>query len=159
MSEGVVGRILPSNNGGKPFFEIIRRDEDKWKAPPESVRACNHGPFVLDMKWSTVTCKKCEEKLDAFAVVAAFAEWEGEWRRIEGNAERARCQLWVDELRRLRKLRGATDEEVAEIERTLNQSHAMKSSELVEIGDRVRNAISDRKHAQRQARRRPRAMP
>src|SRR5690606_10949010 len=91
----IVGAIEPNPEGGEPLFTIVRRGD----TPPPNVRACPHPRYLLDEEWSTVTCGRCGERLDPFAVLLNYAVW---WQRFDNHravVEQAERRLHIAELR------------------------------------------------------------
>jgi hypothetical protein len=150
MAEGdmaVIGEIVPPDDENEPpSFRIIKHDFDVQRAGP-GVRPCSHGPFVLDEKWSTVTCGKCGQHVPPFNVLLRWAEWDEMAKRRRMGFEDAEKRLHREELRRLSKLRVATDEHRAEIAKALGWSSKLTGQELGQLAKRIRdeqNAIKYR---------------
>ena len=159
MSEGSAGGFVvgvihrAKDDTEKPEFEIIRRDTSGWASPPpESVRACQHGKFILDEQWATVTCGRCGEKVDPFSALMHYAQ---NYQAIERRHEQmvaAETGMHKEELKRLARLRDATDEDRREVERLTGWSFKGGVNELREAARRIRREISDRKHAKKSER-------
>jgi len=145
----VAGMIFPTPAGSKPLFKIIRDHE----RPPEKIRPCDHPNFVLDQKWATITCGECGQKLDPFSVMMCYAEWWNEMQRHSSHMKEAEKQLHIAELRRLRKLRDTTPDEVAEIEKAMADRWSLTLEEAKEIRDRLEKTSNQRRYARRAARR------
>lgn len=146
----VIGTIEPAAEPGEPpLFRIIREYERQPSEPSE----CDHPAFTLDEKWATVTCSKCNERLDPFAVLRNYANW---WERIENRRQmyvETHKKLIVDELRRLRRSVSATDEHVARVDELISVRWRLKLDELhagyVEVAAEIKRARSRRKKGQR----------
>jgi hypothetical protein len=139
----------------KPEFTIVRRD----LYPGQNERKCEHGKFILDEQWATVECGLCGERVEPFAALMSLAT---HWQRIEQaryraiEAEKATHRA---ELKRLSRLRDATDEEKAEIQRLAGWGFGGTVKDLREATSRIGRAISTRKMAKRKQRRLPHPHP
>lgn len=120
---------VPGNAGGRPHPAL--RD-----APPDT-RPCDHGRFVLDDEWLTVTCGECGERLDPYAVLRRHAVWWEEFAHREARAEEAEKRFHVEELRRLRRLRGTSPEDVAAIDAALGQAWRHSAHDLAALSRRI----------------------
>src|SRR5690606_11972783 len=98
----IVGEIQPGREGEAPTFKIIRHEWEPLATDP-NVRPCEHGQFVLDPKWATVTCGKCQGRVDPFAALLLFAEWYDTLKRRWERAEEAERRLHREHLRDLRR--------------------------------------------------------
>ena len=153
MSEGfVIGKILPAKSDtDKPEFEIIRRAG--FKEPDADVRPCAHGKFILDEQWSTVTCGKCREKVDPFSALMYYAlNYEATRREHQRLIEQEKSTR-TEELRRLGRLRDASDDNRAEIARLTGWGFNGTVTELREAERRITREINDRRYARREQRR------
>lgn len=154
MTDGfVIGRIHPvSSDSDKPEFEIIRRDA--FREPEKDVRACAHGKFILDEQWATVTCGLCREKVDPFAALMYYAlNYEATRREHQRLIEQEKSTR-IAELKRLGRLRDASEENRAEIARLTGWGFGGTVGELREAERRISREINDRRYAKREARRR-----
>lgn len=147
----IAGVIRPAREDGTPVFEIIRRDH--WMSPPEGVRPCEHGRFILDEQWATVTCKDCGEKVDPFSALMWYARNYQEVRRERERMLEAKKGLMIAELRRLSKLRDATDAEREEIAGIVRSPYRAKLEDCQEAVTRIQMAIRQRKDAKRRTQR------
>ncbi|MBA2670572.1 MAG: hypothetical protein H0U67_09390 [Gemmatimonadetes bacterium] len=146
----VVGVIHPAKSETeRPEFEIIRRDG--WRDPGAEVRPCEHAKFILDERWSTVTCGKCKERVDPFSAIMYYAEKYQEIRRRHDWMVEAEKSLHTAELKRLSRLRDATEEERYEIARLTGWSFKGGVEDLREAADRIRRTIGERKSEKRPA--------
>ncbi len=143
---GIIHQV--KDDAEKPEFEIIRRDES-WKQPPENVRACQHGKFILDEKWATVACGRCGEKVDAFSALMYYAQNHEAINRHYDRMVAAETALHKEELKRLSRLRDATEEHRQEIGRLTGWSFRGGVNELRDAVRRIRREILDRKSAKR----------
>lgn len=150
---GIIHRVKDETE--KPEFEIIRREAMSWQQPPENVRACQHGKFILDEKWATVTCGRCGEKVDAFSALMYYALNHQATEQQYDRMVAAEISMHNEELKRLARLRDATEENRKEIERLTGWSFEGGVNELREASSRIRREIYDRKLAKRAALRRP----
>ncbi len=135
-----------------PEFEIIRRSG--VASPDEDVRPCEHGKFILDEEWATVTCGKCKQRVDPFAALMYYARFYQEriaWRFRE--LESSEKSLHQAELKRLSRLRDATDEEKREISGLTDWHSKATLDDLREAVQRIGRAIQTRKMEKRMKRR------
>lgn len=157
MSDGneeaaIAGEIGPE---GRSRFRIVRQHQSYQIGA--NVRPCEHRHVVLDERFSTVTCEKCGERLQAFDILLRSAEWWEELLRTRDNAARAEERLAVAEMRRLAALRYVSDDERAELEAAIARSHGWsrddnpktRRAEFGKLISRVRSAYLSRKHDRR----------
>lgn len=139
----VMAVIIPGPEGESPTFKILRDHQRD-----ENIRPCDHRSFVLDEKWMTVTCGECGDRVDAFAALMKYADW---WQKMESRRaqmEEAEKNMLRESLRRLSRLRAATEEERDEIARVIGWAGDSKPvAELREVERRIDRAIRERKRA------------
>lgn len=144
----IIAEIRPSEErpDGPPLKIIRRSHSAKYEMPVDkAVRACQHGKFTLDEKWKTVTCGLCGDKVDPFSVLAYVACWREDFERQRELVTEAEKSLHIEELRRLRKLRGITVTEAKEIDAALSDRWALEAKQLGEVSHRIENALKERK--------------
>jgi hypothetical protein len=146
----IAGVIHPARDDGSPVFEIIRRDH--WMQPPEGVRPCDHGNFILDEQWATVTCKKCNEKVGPFAALLYYARNYQEIKREHARLRDAKKELMFAQLKRLANLRDASDAERREIREAVRSPGKLTVEESEAMVNRITRAISERKWQRKQQR-------
>jgi hypothetical protein len=151
MSEDgfVAGVIHPSPDGGAPLFKVVHRNET-WNLG-ENVRPCDHGNFVLDARWATVTCGECKTQVDPFSALMSFADWWGELTHRQSMAEEAERRMLRQSLRGLAAKVDAKPDE-AEIRALADRSWGMPIHELRAEHRRLDRAASERRRARRSAR-------
>lgn len=141
----IVGRIIPAKGDDDATFEVVRSSRyDDTK--------CQHRKFILDTRWNTVECGHCGERVDPFAALLTYAEWEREWRNTERAQREAAKKLLVENLRRLRRLRDVRPGEVEQINAALDKSWKLSIEELREIERPIEYAIEERRREKREAR-------
>lgn len=150
MSARIVGQIEPGKDGDRATFKIIRN-----LGPDRERSGCEHGRFVLDERWATVTCGQCNERVDPFAALMRFAEWWQELQRHRRSMEEAEKRLLGESLRRLRRLRDITDTEKQEVDAMLDHWWQATTDAARSLERRVSAAISERKWEKRRRRRLP----
>lgn len=150
MNEGrIAGIIAPIKDGAeRPEFEIVRRGHALWREE----EACKHGKFILDEQWATVTCGKCKERIDPFSALMHYAANFHEIVRRHEQMVEAEKSCHIEELRRLGRLRDASDEERNEIARMTGWNFRGDVGELREAVRTIGRAIDERKWAKRSAR-------
>lgn len=147
----LVGAIRPGPNGEPPLFRIIRHDDEVRDAGP-NVRPCDHRQFIVDAKFSTVTCGKCHTQVPPCAALIILIE---HWDRVicdRQTAADAEKRAHVAELRRLGRLRCMTDEERAEIATAVN-SYRLTHHDAALLASRFRKVESARRQERRVVRR------
>lgn len=149
----VAGVIIPAKTEGeKPTFEIVPRG--RWNRPEPDVRPCEHSRFILDEEWATVTCGTCREKVDPFAALLWYARiYESRIKHEFQRVQEAEKNLHAEELRRLSKLRDASEDERKEIADLLARRYERTLTEMRDTARRIGRAIADRKREQRGKRR------
>ena len=144
--DGVAGVILPEitlKDGKppkKPLFKVERGG--MYEFDPDN---CQHGPFILNDKWKVITCDTCGEKLDPYAVVSQYAEWWDRFASRKAGAEVAEKNMYVANLRRMRRLRSVTEEERDEMDGVLTSVWNAKRDDCMEMSVRIERAIRERK--------------
>lgn len=149
MSDGglVVGIIHHAKDDTeKPEFEIIRRDGYQSFTNP---RPCEHGKFILDEKWASVTCGKCKERIDPFAALMHYAANFQAIERRHVQMVEAEKSNHFSELKRLSRLRDATEDERDEIAKLTGWSFDGTVEDLRVATNGIRRAIDERKWAKR----------
>jgi hypothetical protein len=149
----LVGQIRPAPDDGKPLFRVIGRRDRVSKEGDENVRPCDHHGFILDRKWSTVTCEKCRQTISAFDAIMRYVEW---CERLK--SEQRWLEMWtrryhVARLKDMQDRRALTDAERAEISDVIQREHKFPVDEIERLADRIRKALSQRKNDARQQRR------
>lgn len=147
------GYITPApDDDGAPIFHVIERhhDSEVHSIGVPNVRPCDHVSgkvtYILDEKFHTVTCSKCQTPIHAFAVLMLFAEWNRRHQRDRWAAEDAERSLHVANLRRILKLRGLAESEAAEIKKQLMYYGRTKPQALAALASKIEDAIQDRKY-------------
>jgi hypothetical protein len=153
MTDGiVVGEIHLAPDGKTPLFRRIRHDYEAGTETGKVARPCDHGAFLLDEKWSSVTCGLCRKEVPAFdALMTLVAHWD----RLKSDAahrERATADLHRAELRRLARLRIFDDAERAEIAKAIKDFRAT-ARQLADVADRFGGLEDERRAARRRERR------
>jgi hypothetical protein len=153
MTDGIViGEIHLAPDGKTPLFRRIRHDYEAGTEVGKIARPCDHGAFLLDEKWSSVTCGKCNVVVPAFdALMTLVAHWD----RLKADAaqrERATADLNRAELRRLERLRCFDDAERAEITKAIRDRSAT-ARQLADVADRFGGLEDERRAARRRERR------
>lgn len=138
----VAGEIIPNGERHPARYRIVGRKDDK---PGPNVRACPHPHLVLDDRWNTVTCDKCGERLDAYAVLRNDAERLSELRFERAMTERAHADFYRDLLRQTSRRRGLTDGERAEATALLQKYPRATSAELKALDRRLERAANERR--------------
>jgi hypothetical protein len=163
MSDDIVGIIEPGDDGGAATFRIIRRiggargEQHELGSDDAGVRPCAHPRFILDERWSTVTCGECKQVVDAFSALMRYAEWSEQWRRDRGLAEAAEQRLQITVLRSLARKRCFTDEERRELNGAIQNYRPHRTARELEVIVRKFEALErDRRSEKRQARSTPR---
>lgn len=152
----LVGRIFEAASEQEPpTFEVIRGSP----YTDEKDEGCAHNQFALNERWRKVTCGKCGDVLDAFAVLMRYAEWSQRVKRKKDDAEWAEMKLLRQEMRRLKRLVDVTDDEVGELEACIDRSHTFGKDGPVALDEarkltrRVERAVRERKLAKKRAKR------
>lgn len=152
ITGGIVAEIIPTGLDGPPLFRIVQHDSEVSGAGP-NVRPCDHGRFILDTKWKTVTCGDCHTQVDAFAALMVYAKWYHELERRRQSADHAEYQLHITELRRLAKLQLCTDAERQEIEKAIRSGYGLNTNKSLRVlTRRISEAVRDRRREKRELR-------
>ena len=151
----VVGRIEKApDDTGRPRFKVVHGSPYTDKR-----EGCTHRTYELHVRWRIVKCVECGAALDPFAVLMRYAEWQQEIEHHKHAAQAAEMKLLRENLRRLRRLVDTTDEEIAEIDAVLADSHQGDENGFVviesarEVGRRIEGAVRERKREKRKKRR------
>ena len=147
MNEGrIVGIIRPADEeGAPPVFEVLRRD--RYEREADKSEECDHkgGTYFLDEKWNTVRCSLCNQKLDPFCVLVRYAEWGSRLESKRRECEDAIRGRWIEELRRVRGLKGITEDERAAVTKALMYAHNAKPEDLKALAVQTDRAIKSRR--------------
>jgi hypothetical protein len=152
VNEGrIVGSIRPAEeDGAPPVFAILRRERNDFAylhQTEEEIAPCKHdtGTFVLNEKWSTISCSVCKEKLDPFCVLMRHAEWGERLESQRKEIVQAERNRWTEELRRLRTLRGITPEESRALLDVIQSAYSKAPGDLKSLARQTERALSQRR--------------
>lgn len=135
----VVGRIRPGpTTSAPPLFEIVPRRMRRYERD-----RCQHSAFILDSEWNEVSCGQCGEILDPYSVLMRYAEWWKEFDNRRIGAEEGEKRMEKANLRRMRRLRHATDKHREEIDALLNGWPRL--GEIRNASKRIEREINDAK--------------
>lgn len=130
------------------MFRIVRRhDPVGGRGVGPNVRPCEHPHFVLDEKFSTVTCEKCGERLQPFDILLQHAEYWERMLRDRDAAYEAHERLLVEQMRRLIALKSVSAEERSALEAAVRRaagwsnddSPRTRQREFQDLVSRIRN--------------------
>jgi hypothetical protein len=142
MNGYIAGIIQPSDNPDEaPTFQIVSRLDVRVDA---DVRPCEHRKFILDEKWKTVTCEACKDRVDPFAALLSFATWYKQLEHKRQMQEHAEANLLRQTAAALRRRRGLTDEEKADLDKV--KAHEMPLAEMRQAVKRIERALNHRKY-------------
>lgn len=130
----------------------------RGQTPPANVRPCPHLPnhhVTLDEEWETVTCSGCGERLSAFAVLLVYARNFEHHRTMYTLTKRATNQMALASMRRVRRLRGVSDDEGSALDAAIRKAERgffgidgeIDPQEYLDLARRVERAIRERKYA------------
>lgn len=138
----VVGTIEPGDDG--PVFRIIDRNDRPLR---REVRACEHGEFEIDERWTRIHCGRCGAEVEPFDVLLRYAEWYEHVCRERDRLQQARVRLERAELQRLKRMRHVSPKERKEIETVLRRGYSMDQlEELEELRRRIDDERRRRKY-------------
>lgn len=104
LGDSVVGEIGPGGPG-QPVFRRVHTSDSVRRVEVPNVRPCEHNHFVLDEKWRTVTCGRCQQQVDSFGLLVDYADWEDAWRLRQRSAEQAERRMILECLRSMSRTR------------------------------------------------------
>lgn len=144
----VIGSIdLAPEPGERPLFTILRNDK-----PWEPLPGCAHGSFELNTEWLTITCGKCREKIEPFAVLMAYATWYEKIEARSRSLERQHIGFLREQLGALRERVALSDADREEIRRARHTTSKDTTVEkLTALLRRLNDKLRDAKLSKRRA--------
>lgn len=146
----VVGEIRPGDDG-KPMWRVVR-NEWELRDAPANTRPCPHEHITIDEKFQTVTCSKCNERIEPFVALKLITNWGDNIERHRISALQAERSLHRAELKRLRGLKACTSEQAREIDEMLRTEGKHTPGAMRQLASKVKReqfAVRQAKRAQR----------